>query len=423
MKQPKLNIIYSFLICTVFLLFFENAGAFSPKKNDLLGNNLKYEAIDAHARKTPKSAETSLPRLVKYLTKPARNEREKVRSFYVWLTHNIAYDVKLAKKTDFGEIRVVKNAEYEMKRIAATTLKHRKGVCQGYAELFKFMCKLAKIECEVVKGFSRKGQQGKDFSTPDHAWNAAFVDGKWALLDITWGAGSVFGGKRFEAHFSEKPFLENPKTFVHDHLPNDPAWQLLACPVSLEIFKKGEKNINTTLAKQKACFDFEEEIAQLETLPPQERALQSAENAYRFNRKNKRRLGMAYMNYGSHLARQVQEKIDNQSISIQDHSKSYEKIISVRKKGLTYLNDEPNFQAAMGFAYLNYGIAIGNLRKEQKGKKLLKSFEKSLAQFETAKKWLKKGKDKQAKQGLNSCEKNIKITKDNIRICKKRLQK
>lgn len=48
-----------------------------------------------------------------------------------------------------------------------------KGVCEAYAGLFKRMCELCGIECEIV-------------SNADHAWNRAKVNGEWKYFDVTW---------------------------------------------------------------------------------------------------------------------------------------------------------------------------------------------------------------------------------------------
>lgn len=54
--------------------------------------------------------------------------------------------------------------------------------------------RIAGVQCVTVPGYS-KGfgyQLGQSFSGEfDHAWNAVFLEGRWHLVDSTWGSGLV----------------------------------------------------------------------------------------------------------------------------------------------------------------------------------------------------------------------------------------
>lgn len=54
--------------------------------------------------------------------------------------------------------------------------------------------RIAGVQCMTVPGYS-KGlgyQPGQSFSGEfDHAWNAVFLEGRWHLVDSTWGSGLV----------------------------------------------------------------------------------------------------------------------------------------------------------------------------------------------------------------------------------------
>lgn len=53
-----------------------------------------YQAIDQHALNAPKEVEESIETLVDYLIKPARNDRERLRAVFRWITANIIYDTE-----------------------------------------------------------------------------------------------------------------------------------------------------------------------------------------------------------------------------------------------------------------------------------------------------------------------------------------
>ena len=78
-------------------------------------------------RSAPARVTGDVDKLTAYLSRPATNDLEKVRSFYVWIAENIAYDV--------GAFRRYRPGRYQ-KVAPDEVLSQRKAVCQGYAELF-----------------------------------------------------------------------------------------------------------------------------------------------------------------------------------------------------------------------------------------------------------------------------------------------
>lgn len=179
----------------------------------------EFDAIDAHARAAPSSACTSIASLAAHLTAPARGEREKARALFTWIAFNVNYDV-----SSFGEAPE-----------PAAVLETRRAVCAGYAALFKALADAAGLEAVVIhghaKGVGPKAATGRD-GLLTHDWNAVRIDGQWALVDCTWGAGRVDEQGRFRRRFCEHYFATPPELFIYDHLPSDERWQLLGSAVS-----------------------------------------------------------------------------------------------------------------------------------------------------------------------------------------------
>jgi hypothetical protein len=65
---------------------FPNEFNFSP--------NFSYSAIYCHALSAPHSAESSIKSLASYLVAPVRNERERARAVFRWITENIDYNIE-----------------------------------------------------------------------------------------------------------------------------------------------------------------------------------------------------------------------------------------------------------------------------------------------------------------------------------------
>src|SRR5262249_47757666 len=157
-------------------------------------------------------------RLAAYLMRPARTERDKARAIYRWVTDRIAYDVDgymLGKRGD---------------NTAEGAFRTRKVVCEGYANLFERLCRHAGLEAVNLLRVARGPGLGDplDVTRPNHAWNAVRLDGRWHLLDATWGAGSPGPMGAYDKQFEEFFFLTPPDLFVFSHYPMDPQWQLLS---------------------------------------------------------------------------------------------------------------------------------------------------------------------------------------------------
>ena len=286
------------------------------------GNTIRFEQIDEHARNAPANVTNDVNELAAYLAGPATNDLEKVRSFYVWIAENITYDVRTF--LHYNPNRYQKVAPNEV-------LDKRKAVCQGYAELFQAMCQLNDIPCYLIPGYSKGFNVGnKDFAHADHAWNAVNIDGQWHLLDVTWGSGGLTDQLKFVKEFNEAYFLTAPEIFIRDHMPLDPMWQLLDCPVSMASFVAGEEAIQQELAAASAaCKKPSLSISDFEQSNPDERDLLSAQRAYDFNPDNSLVLVHAYMNRAHHLMSSIPQQLRSRV--------AIENALQVQEEALVYL--------------------------------------------------------------------------------------
>ena len=189
-----------------------------------------FSRIDRHAINTPAEAERSFDSLAAWLGRPARTDREKARVIYRWLAQNIAYDVEALRRGD------IRNSDVQPMAV----LRRRKSVCDGYARLFLELGQRMGLEVERVVGYGKGA--GSEAGQPippgsNHAWNAVKIDGKWELVDATWGAGHTNGDK-FIRKFNEAYFLPPPENFIYDHFPDYDRWQLIENPVSRADFSR-----------------------------------------------------------------------------------------------------------------------------------------------------------------------------------------
>jgi hypothetical protein len=183
--------------------------------------------IDEHARGAPATATRTVSSLAAYLTGPVTSETLKARALFTWLAYNIRYNAAGFRAGNFGD------------QSAEAVLTQRLSVCAGYANLFQALAEACRLESRVVSGYGKGvgfGVGRQTFTQPNHAWNAVRIEGQWRLLDSTWGAGYLSPAGEFVRAFNPHYFLTPPELFVYDHLPEDPQWQLLNPPISMQRF-------------------------------------------------------------------------------------------------------------------------------------------------------------------------------------------
>jgi len=165
-------------------------------------------------------------------------EEDKARAIFSWIAFNVKYDVKsffsrsganvTAYRYRTEEERLQKQKQIKLDKINKV-LKTNVALCQGYALLYEHLANLSGLESAVVTGNAKTSPSdiGKLPTESTHAWNAVKVNGKWKLLDVTWGAGVVNEQKRtFVPKFNSGYFFTEPEFFVLNHFPDEKNWIL-----------------------------------------------------------------------------------------------------------------------------------------------------------------------------------------------------
>ncbi|MCM1520189.1 MAG: hypothetical protein NC098_05330 [Lachnoclostridium sp.] len=156
--------------------------------------------------------------LANSITSASKSDYEKAHDIYTWLTNNIAYDVT-----------------YSI-HYADQTYENKRGVCQGYCELFARLGEAVGLRSEVVCGKS-KDRDGK-IGDIGHAWLFVYTNGNSGIfVDPTWGAGAVTDG-RFEKSPNEDWFHVDPAWMIFSHYPDDEMFQLLESKIDYSTFTR-----------------------------------------------------------------------------------------------------------------------------------------------------------------------------------------
>lgn len=182
------------------------------------------EKVDNYVETLKVDKNISVDNLVLSLVKPFASPTLRTRAIYYWIAKNINYDYE-GYKTDYWDRYPSEQA------ILMDTYKFRKGICSGYAHLFKYMLTKAKVECEVVDGYVRADLETVIIGESNHAWNVVRLNNKWHLFDVTWGWDTL------KNDVDDFWFKTSPSVFILSHYPENPKWTLLEENISLTDFK------------------------------------------------------------------------------------------------------------------------------------------------------------------------------------------
>lgn len=130
--------------------------------------------------------------------------RQRARAIHDWLVTRLKYGAQ------------------DQSQAPAVVLSRRIASCDGYSALFLGIGRAAGLKVERIVGVARDAVGNPQ----SHAWNAVWLDGGWALVDVTFDdpqqGGALVGQDGYRLDY----FLINPQDAALDHLPTDPRWLL-----------------------------------------------------------------------------------------------------------------------------------------------------------------------------------------------------
>ena len=101
------------------------------------------------------------------------NDYQRAEAIAGWISRNIHYDYGFTRPT----------SEY---RDAYSVYKSKLSVCEGYSSLTQMMLYFADIPSVKISGIANQTYALRSLRDSGHAWNAAFLDGRWVFIDTTW---------------------------------------------------------------------------------------------------------------------------------------------------------------------------------------------------------------------------------------------
>ena len=159
------------------------------------------------------------------LTEGCDSDYEKIVAINDWIGRNIAYDTSYSIRT------------------ADDAFDNKKGVCQGYCELFYRIAEAAGLRTEIVTGISRDIHG--NVQTGGHAWIFAYTRPDYGIfVDPTWDAGTVNGNEFTFREVRGNWFNVEPECLILTHFPENESYQLIDPLMSREEFESLEGSVN-----------------------------------------------------------------------------------------------------------------------------------------------------------------------------------
>jgi transglutaminase-like putative cysteine protease len=168
------------------------------------------------------------------LTERLADDYDKALAIHDWVAGNLSYDR--------DEAAAGTGQSYAGKT-ALGALQLGRAVCEGYAKLTAALLRAAGIPAKFVYGYAL-GIDGDEWPIdtqwdtldPDdsnHAWNEAFIDGRWVIIDATWDSGNIYekGRETENAGVSTHRYFDAAlEAFSANHATTDPEWELWWLP-------------------------------------------------------------------------------------------------------------------------------------------------------------------------------------------------
>jgi len=214
---------FIFLACAVSLPA-QTAADYRTNTPDPLIANLPISIRNLRSRGT----DVFFQGIAGYITENSVNDFDKIKKAHDWIALNIRYDTAAYFSGRYPS------------QSASNVISTGLAVCAGYARVFKYLCDLLEIECEIITGYARgfgiSMFEEENPYIPNHDWNKVRIYGIWYLIDTTWDAGYINNDRRFSIDYKTEFLFSDPLIFLHSHFPLNPENQLLDVPITAQEF-------------------------------------------------------------------------------------------------------------------------------------------------------------------------------------------
>jgi len=192
-------------------MYSHNANVSSGKRDDIAA--LTYYLSPTSVMQSDNS---EIKQLAAQITRGITNSYDKAMAVHDWLCNNIYYDYDAYYgRTAYGDSS------------ALGVLKSKKSVCEGYANLNAALLRASGIPAKKISGYALGLSTSGVWPTgmnpnndSNHAWNEAYVDGRWIIIDATWDSSNAWEHGKISDNTGLRGyhyFDISPTLFAADH--------------------------------------------------------------------------------------------------------------------------------------------------------------------------------------------------------------
>lgn len=186
------------------------------KRNNILITFIAILASAIQSKAQISETRYDYTELAKHITEGCNTKAEQAHNIYLWICQNISYDT-----------------EYKINN-ADDCYDNRKGVCQGYCELFYRLGEPLGLKTTIISG-RVKNQYGQ-IEKAKHAWLCVEAENGNILIDPTWGAGSVKDNVFIQSNNDMSWFQIDPYWLIFTHYPDDANYQFVENNIDWKTF-------------------------------------------------------------------------------------------------------------------------------------------------------------------------------------------
>lgn len=248
------------------------------------------------------SQASTFDEIIKYVNSNYKDDAEKLSMICGWFFYNFDYDIK-----NFITGETYSNPEVIFNR--------KKGICYDMCILFQAFCSELNVRCEIFEGYTKDLDGQFNLCETNHSWNAVYINDNWYHCDILWTIGELLVEEYKPQEFSFRKkvsywnFLNRGDfSFLDDHIPAIPMWQLQSIVIEIEYFT------NKTPNKQSTIIDFNAEIEEFYHLDELSKSLLLADKAHKYNNQNHNILTVNYYNAAVELFNSAKREKGNEGI-------------------------------------------------------------------------------------------------------------
>lgn len=194
-------------------------------------NRSEFKNVSVYVGKLGSAAGFTVQQIIDSFRAQKFSQHEMTYAIYTWMGTNMEYDGRAQRHpAHFNET-------------ASTAFTERYASSEGFANLFKAFCDVARVHCIIVHGIAKHHPHfisNLSEKLCDHYWNMVEIENTWYNIDVSWAPGGMDRKmKTFTTEFTDAWYYTDHTLFQMSHYTNNRKIKILPTGVNRAIFTNG----------------------------------------------------------------------------------------------------------------------------------------------------------------------------------------